>query len=1014
MVRFASIVVLLALLSGCEPASQQLSDDRLHDIGARYTAAWNSQDPARVAAFFAEGATLSVNGSLAVGRQAITDVAQSFMTAFPDMRLSMDRLDIRTERVIYHWTFVGTNTGPGGTGNAVRFSGYEEWTIGKGGLIANSDGHFDNDEYQYQLEHGVDSTPDGRLPDNVRPLAYRLDLLLDPRRDDFSGDVEIDIQLRIPTSRLWIHGQDLKVTAASARRDDGRKVAAEYEEKGGSGIALLRFAEELPSGVFTLRLEYSAAFNRNLAGLFKVEEQGEAYVLAKSESIQARRFLPGFDEPGLKARFDITLTVPSGYVAVSNGPETSREPVGDDMERITFAPTGPMSTYLLSLAVGPFDVVERGTIPANDVRSRPIPLRGIARKNRGSDMSYVLDITPRMLKIFEQELQQPYPFEKLDVVAAPQWPSGATELSAAITYREQAILLGDNPAPGARLRLLRVHAHELSHMWFGNLVTPPWWDDLWLKEGFTSWSEPVVLALFEPDGGHDIDGVVEAIGAMRQDSLASTRAIREPIASNRNIRNAYDSITYSKSVGVIHMVDQYFGAAEFRRALGRYIRTFANGVADSQAFYEVIGEETARPELTDTFQSFVEQQGVPQLTVKVQCGGKSSPVLSVIQARYQPLGSPIADTGQTWTIPVCVRSAAGSTQCAIVSERDATIALQESECPDWVLPNAGGSGYYRWNVSEPQWRALLQGFMKLEPSEALSMIDSAFAAFEAGLLPGSILLQVIDASSRSEVRQVIVAPLPFLAKYRRNYAGPRGEAPFIRFARRLYQPVIERTSGSANGDQQLLHSELLRFMAVAAKEPTARQQLLEKALAFTGFNRDRDPLALDSDLYVAALTVAVQDGDDGFPQHLLRVRDELDDPLFENASAVALGRITRPELIKMIHRLLSSDALGSREAFGLLSSALGEPALRDQHWQWLMDNFPILVEKIPGQWRRRLPRLGAAFCSADKREELLRLFDKYGNLAPGFERSLAQTDEQIQLCVALTARGRSLFDDLPR
>jgi alanyl aminopeptidase len=244
-----------------------------------------------------------------------------------------------------------------------------------------------------------------------------------------------------------------------------------------------------------------------------------------------------------------------------------RHPVGDGLERLVFATTPPMSTYLLSLAVGPFEIAERKPILPNEFRSRPIPLRGVARSGRANDMNYVLNVTPRMVEIFEQELRRPYPFEKLDIVAAPQWPSGATELSAAITYREQLILVGDDPAPGARLSLLGVHAHEIAHMWLGNEVTPPWWDDLWLKEGFATWATPLVLTILEPEGGHGLNALETSIGAMQLDSLASTRAIREPITDNSDIRNAYDAITYSKSLGVIHMIDRYFGSDVFRPAL---------------------------------------------------------------------------------------------------------------------------------------------------------------------------------------------------------------------------------------------------------------------------------------------------------------------------------------------------------------------------------------------------------------------------------------------------------------
>ncbi len=856
--------------------------------------------------------------------------------------------------------------------------------------------------------------PDGRLPEGVRPTAYRLDLLLDPRRDDFSGTVDIDIQLDEPADHIWMHGKDIRVSEATATTANGKSIAADYQQVLDSGVVRVSFAEPLPAGEFTLSLAYSADFDRNLSGLFKVEEQGDAYALAKSESIQARKYLPGFDEPGLKAPFDISLTVPEGYAAISNGAELKREPAGEGLEKVTFATTRPTPTYLLSLSVGPFDVVERDVIPPNKYRKEPIPLRGFARKGRGDDLDYILDVTPRMLEIFETELQRPYPFEKLDIIAAPQWPSGATELSAAITYREQRILVeGDEPAPGARLALLGVHAHEIAHMWFGNLVTPPWWDDLWLKEGFSTWGTPLTLTIFEPEGGHDLNAAVRAIGAMQLDSLASTRAIREPIDKNDDIRNAYDSITYSKSLGVIHMVDQYFGADRFRPALGRYIETFADGVADSDDFYRVIGEETNTPELTDTFRSFVEQKGVPELAVNLDCETGDKPQVIIRQGRYKPLGSPIQLSGQQWTIPLCLRSDQ-SRQCLMLADSEQTVELESEQCPQWLLPNADGSGYYRWNLAGEQWQPLVKNFADFTPTEQLSIIDSAFAAFEAGELPIATVLDVVRQSAVAERRQVITAPLQYLEKYRRNILPEKALPDFTRFLQGLYQPVLERTAGSDDAEQKLLYSELLAFMALVAEDSQAREILADKAIAFTGFRRERDSGALDSDLYQPALVVAVQDAGREFLPHLVKIRGELDDPRFENASANAIGAANDPEQVQDVQRLAVSEDMGPREAFGLIATALAQPAVQEQHWQWLRDNFPTVVEKIPGQWRRRTPSFARTFCTSDRLDQLQALFERHSELTPGYQRSMAQTEETIELCMAQREQAPEFIRALSR
>jgi alanyl aminopeptidase len=846
----------------------------------------------------------------------------------------------------------------------------------------------------------LSAAPAGKLPGAARPVAYRLHLILDPRRDEFSGEVAIDIVLEAPTNRIWLHGKGLDVSEAIVSAESGVVLSGDYEQVLASGVSAISFDEELPAGNVTLNLHYSARFDRNLAGLFKVEEQGDAYALAKSESIQARSFLPGFDEPGLKATFDIILTIPLGHEAISNSPVIEKRPIGDDLRQLTFATTPPMSTYLLSLAVGPFDIVEREPIPPNDIRSRPIPLRGVARKGRGGDMNYVLDVTPRMVEIFEQELQQPYPFEKLDIIAAPQWPSGATELSAAITYREQVILVGDDPAPGARLSLLGIHAHEIAHMWFGNLVTPPWWDDLWLKEGFATWATPLVLTILEPNGGHELNAAQRSLGAMQLDSLASTRAVREPIADNNEIRNAYDAITYSKSLGIISMVDRFFGPDTFRPALGRYIETFSDGVADSPDFYRVIGEETGTPALTGTFRGFVEQTGVPFLETALDCSADGNPTLEIRQSRYKALGSPIDDPGKTWSIPVCVRSDTGS-QCVIMTEAQQTLQFADEACPQWMVPNASGGGYYRWTLDDSGWASLIENFERLTPVEALSAIDSAFAAFEAGKLDRSSLLSIVAASSRASARQVITAPLPYLKRYVHQHFSTNEKEKFREFARDLYQPIIERSADSTNGEMQLLHSQLISFMALTALEPGYRNRLREMAHAFTGFERSRDDHAMPSDLYYPAIAVAIEDSGKDFLPHVVRFRSELDDPLFESASADAIGRVSNPEQIEAVHELALGEQLGPRETFGMMRVALSESSLRDEHWIWLQENFPAIVDKVPAQWRRYMPRMAAHFCDETRRGELEDLFENHADLVAGHERSLSQAREEIGLCIAL-------------
>lgn len=855
----------------------------------------------------------------------------------------------------------------------------------------------------------AEQAPQGKLPVLARPLHYELSMQIDPRKEHFKGELKLDIALLKAASGVWLHGQHLnikQITLHSAAGSDD----VSYQEVLPSGVAYVDFGQQRQVGNYTLNIQYSAAFDTNLAGLFKVEEQGDFYALAKSESIQARKYLPGFDEPGYKAPFDITLTIPKEAQAISNTPELTRQSVDEQYDSVTFATTPAMPTYLLSLAVGPFDVVERPDIPASRYRNTPVPLRGFARRGKGEELAYVLDITPRFVEIFEEDLQQPYPFKKLDIVAAPQWPSGATELSGAITYREERLFLDDNAGPGARLSLLGIHAHELAHMWFGNLVTPPWWDDLWLKEGFATWATPVVLNQFEPDGGHLLNGQVRNFGVMKVDSLASTRAIREPILLNDNIRNAYDGITYSKSQAVIHMLDQYFGEQIFRPALGKYVAAFANDTADSADFYARIAAEMGNDELQSILQNFVEQQGVPLLEVGLHCDSPASqiqtPAIEIRQQRYAPLGSTI-DTGYRWTIPVCVKtgitgSDATRMHCDTISTEHARIELGDTECPDWIMPNANGNGYYRWQLADTgTWQMLLKQFSTLNPAEQLAIVDSSTAAFEAGKLSLAELLDVVKISIESDKRQVVLASRSAIQSYLQQALS---DQQIEQVRDQLIQPLTDRLSlidSLENPEALLLHLQLRDWLASDMMEQSNRKQLADQAVEY--LHSGGTDGNLPSDLFSSAFSIAIQEHGQSVFDQLVSNLAQIDDPRFAATAPIGLGSFIAPELSQSAYQLvLSKDSpLGARERFDMLTRMLSIPELRNQHWQWVQQHLPEILKVIPEQWRRRAPRLATAFCDVERLNELEALFSRYAELAPGSELALAQTEETIRLCIAL-------------
>lgn len=858
---------------------------------------------------------------------------------------------------------------------------------------------------QPELAELYERAPRGPLPSGVRPTAVAMDLLIDPHRTRFGGIVEMQVQLDRPATGIWLHGQSLEIRDVRISGEHADNEEGSWRDVLSSGVAWIGFPRRMGPGEITVRIDYAAQFDDNLSGLFRVEEQGDFYALAKSESIQARRFMPGFDEPRFKAPYNIILTVPESDTVISNAPERSREPVRAGYDRVIFERTRPLPTYLLSISVGPFDRLEAQPLRSNEIRSKAVPLNGYTRRGKGEDIGYAIAMTEPMVEFFEEALGVPYPYKKLDIVAAPQWPSGATELAAAITYRESRILFGATSGPSARRSLLNIHSHEIAHMWFGDLVTPPWWDDLWLKEAFASWATGIVLSDLEPDGGFELDAISDALSAMSLDSLESARAVREPITLNEDIRNAYDSITYDKGFAVIAMVDSYFGPETFRPALGRYIERFEDSVADSRDFFDVIGRETNEPDLTRAFRSFVEQSGLPRLDVELNCVEGERPSIEVRQSRYKPLGSPITED-RRWTIPFCAvasREGKRNRRCQMITSRTVTLPLRGDEtCPDWILPNAGGQGYWRFNMATEQWALLAVHFAELSASEAMVAIDSAVAAFKAGDTQLGAVMAVVNAGARRPERQVVIESMvaySMLSQFVRS--DPEASEGYNAEVQRVFRPLLDLLAERTDENGRILRTRVQSFLARTGRDEEVRKSFADAARAYIGLSVDGPVRELTSDDFSSSLAIAVQDGGRPVYEALLSAMDEFDDPSFEQAAAYAIGQNVDPELTPEILDLALSGGVGTRETYSIVAGQMDRSETQALTWSWLQMNFPEFVRAIPGQRPRSTPRLASELCYSGGARELEGLYQRYGELAPGHERALAEALENISLCIAL-------------
>ena len=601
-----------------------------------------------------------------------------------------------------------------------------------------------------------------RLPEGIaRPDNYKLTFTPDLDKATFEGDETIAIRVLKSTSEITLNSADIdfhEVTITSGGATQKAKVTAEKDKE----MVVLAAERPLAAGPATIHITYTGILNSEMRGLYLgKDDKGRKYAATQFEATDARRAFPSFDEPDYKATFDITAVAEKDHVAISNYKVVSDTPGPGDKHTVKFATTAKMSSYLAALVVGNFEYIE-GSVDGIPIRVYSTP----GKKDMGK---FALDAAEYIVAYYDKYFGIKYPYGKLDLIALPDFSAGAMENVGCITFRE-VILLIDEKQGSVDLKktIASVTAHEIAHMWFGDLVTMKWWDDIWLNEGFATWMENKPVAKWRPEWNYDLDNVSGTGGTLNVDSLANTRPIHQAAETPAEIQELFDGIAYGKAASVLRMLESYLGEETFRAGVNAYLQEHQYGNSTATDFWDTQARTSHKP-VDKIMPTWVKQGGAPIVNVKAQCSGNSTTVTLAQQRYYVDRAKFEAPNDQLWQIPLCLKgSATGNTaKCELMTKKEEAFTLPG--CSNWVLTNAGATGYYRSGYQPDAVRALAtDAETKLTPAERIAVQNDIWASVRVGKEPvGDYLAfaQGLQSDRNRAVVEDVLGRISYIGQY---------------------------------------------------------------------------------------------------------------------------------------------------------------------------------------------------------------------------------------------------------
>jgi len=830
----------------------------------------------------------------------------------------------------------------------------------------------------------------GKLPKEVVPTDYSVHIVPNIDKRTFAGTETVKLQVRSLVHQLVLNALELEITEASLDGKPLPKSAIRIDKE--TELLTLTLPTELEPGDHTLALSFSGKINQQGQGLFymRYQEQGSGATKlmlgTQFEATDARRFFPCWDEPVFRARFQLTVVVPESWLAVSNMPIESEKKIAGGKE-VRFAATPPMSSYLNVFVAGDLDLIES--------RSGPTQIRVIATKGKAELGRYALEVTAQILKYYNDYFGVAYPLPKLDQIALPGGFGGAMENWGGITYYESALLFDPkNSSAETKQNIYEVLAHEMAHMWFGDLVTMAWWDNLWLNEGFASWMGTKCTAHFNsqwevwlrrnlPRDPTRRAGITKE-QAMEGDARSTTHPIQQPIATEAEANSAFDDITYKKGQSFLRMLESFLGEDVFRDGIRRYIAAHKYSNSTTADLWNALSEASQKP-VAEIAAGWTEQPGFPVVKVKREADGK----LRLTQERFT-VNFKNAPTLQ-WKIPLtyCVIGQVAAT-LLMTSKTD---VLENIPADRALKLNVKGAGNYRVEYDEPSWILLLEALPKLGIEDRVNLLSDSWAIVQANRAPVSLYFGVVEklpASTDIAEREQLINVLDFINGL---LVGNPEREKFQRYARSLLRPTFE-TLGWDPKEGEPPTTGNLRASLIETLGDLNDPEIVEGCRERFA-NYLASPTSLAPDLRPAVFAIVGRYADEKTWTKLhelgLKTTSIEDKQNYYNALACA----TDPKLVKKTLAIALTDELPTSRATFLVPRVArdsGHPAIA---WEFAKANMKALLAKTDAAGVNRYAPSLFIFFSDDSRADELKTYAK-NNLAPGSAPEVAKIVDEIQ------------------